>query len=151
MKDVKLDETDKKIIYLLRKNSRITISDIARNIDNLTESTIRYRLDKLERDGYIKQYTILLDSKRFGKNFMVIFNLKVLPEHIQEAIGYLKKLDCLTVVYLTMGTYSVVAIGFFKNNKEITGFITEKLKNVPLIDYDVAQVLRKEKEIFYWS
>jgi len=127
------------------------VSDIARNVDDLTESTIRYRVDKLERDGYIKQYTILLDSKRFGKNYTVIFNLKVLPEHIQEAIEYLIRLDCLTSVYLTTGTYSVIAIGFFKNDKEIRDFIIEKLKNVPVIDYDVGQVLKKEKEIFYWS
>ncbi|UCE38272.1 MAG: Lrp/AsnC family transcriptional regulator [Thermoplasmata archaeon] len=148
---LKLDKIDKKIIELLKENSRMTISDIAREINDLTESTIRYRLEKLDKEGYIKNYTVILDSKKFEKNISVIFNLKVLPEHIDNAIDYLKELGPLSNVYLTTGTYPLVVIGYFKNQKEITEFITKKLKNVPLVDYDVAQILKKEREIHYWA
>jgi Lrp/AsnC family transcriptional regulator for asnA, asnC and gidA len=146
-----LDKVDKKIIELLKKNSRMTISDISREIDDLTESTIRYRLEKLDQEGYIKNYTVVLDSKKFEKNISVIFNLKVLPEHIDEAIEFLREQGTLSSVYLTTGTYPIVVIGYFKNQKEITEFITKKLKNVPLVDYDVAQILKKERETHYWA
>lgn len=147
----KLDKIDKKIIELLKENSRMTISDIAREIKDLTESTIRYRLEKLDQEGYIKNYTIVLDSKKFEKNISVIFSLKVLPEHIDDAFEYLKELGTLSNVYLTTGTYPIVVIRYFKNQKEITEFITKKLKNVPLVDYDVAQILKKERDIHYWG
>jgi Lrp/AsnC family transcriptional regulator for asnA, asnC and gidA len=147
----KLDKIDKKIIELLKENSRMTISDISREIKDLTESTIRYRLEKLDQEGYIKNYTIVLDSKKFEKNISVIFNLKVLPEHVDKAIEYLKELEPLSNIYLTTGTYPIVVMGYFKNQKGITEFITKKLKNVPLVDYDVAQILRKEREIHNWS
>jgi Lrp/AsnC family transcriptional regulator for asnA, asnC and gidA len=151
VRKTKFDDVDKKIVQLLKKNSRITISDISREIDDLTESTIRYRLERLEKEGFIKNYTVVLDPKKFGKNLPVIFNLKVLPENIKKAIDYLKKIDALEVVYLTTGTYSVVTIGFFKNQKEITDFIMTKLKNVPLVEYDVAQILKKEGEVYLWA
>lgn len=147
----KLDKVDKKIIELLKENSRMTISDIAREIKELTESTIRYRLERLDQEGYIMNYTVILNSKKFEKNISVIFNLKVLPEHIDKAIEYLRELGTLSSVYLTTGTYPIVVIGYFKNQKEITEFITKKLKNVPLVDYDVAQILKKEREIHYWA
>ncbi|UCG68734.1 MAG: winged helix-turn-helix transcriptional regulator [Thermoplasmata archaeon] len=147
----KLDKIDRKIIELLKENSRMTISDITREIKDLTESTIRYRLENLDQEGYIKNYTVVLDSKKFEKNISVIFNLKVLPEHIDKAIEYLRELGTLSSVYLTTGTYPIVVIGYFKNQKEITEFITKKLKNVPLVDYDVAQILKKERETHYWA
>ena len=150
-KKPKLDKVDRKIISLLRENSRITISDVSREITDLTESAIRYRLERLEKEGFIKNYTIVLNSTKFNKKFPVIFNLKVLPEDVQKAIEYLKKIDSLSHVYLTTGTYSVVAIGYFSNPKEITDFIMDRLKDVPMVDYDIAQILRKEKDVHQWS
>ena len=147
----KLDKVDRKVINLLRKNGRMSVSDISREIENLTESAIRYRIERLEKEGVINKYTILLDPKKLGKNYQVIFNLKVLPENMETAIQYLNKVENLTSVYLTTGTYSVISIGHFATQKEITEFITTKLKDVPLIDYDIAQVLRKEKATYYWA
>lgn len=144
-----LDDIDKKIIKMLHDNSRIHVAEIARRIGNLTENAIRYRIDKLESEGYISDYTIRLDPKKFGKNISAIFNLNVLPENINRALEHLKSMDCLTEVYLTTGAFSIIAIGYFEDRNELTRFITGNLKKIKMIDYDVITVLQRIKHELY--
>lgn len=148
--DIKeMDDIDKRIIQLLQENSRMTLVDIAQDINELTENAIRYRIDKLEEEGYIANYTIELNPKKFGKNVMAIINLNVMPEYIEDTLVYLKSINNLTEIYLTTGNFSITAIGYFEDNNGVTNFITEHLKNVKIIDYDMSTVLRKAKHELY--
>jgi DNA-binding Lrp family transcriptional regulator len=145
MTNKELDNIDIKIIKLLQENARISVAEMAREIRAFTENAIRYRIDKLESEGYISKYTIRLNPQMFGKNITGFFNLNVLPEHIDSTVEYLKNKSFLTDVYITTGRYNVMAIGFFENRGEITKFITEKLKRIRIIDYDIITVLQKVK------
>jgi len=52
-----MDETDTKILHLLRDNSRTKNTEIARQV-GLTERAVRARIEKLVREGIIKKFTI---------------------------------------------------------------------------------------------
>lgn len=52
-----MDETDVKILNLLRQNSRTKNTEIARQV-NLTERAVRARIEKLVREGVIKRFTV---------------------------------------------------------------------------------------------
>jgi len=52
-----MDEIDKKIISILRKNSRTPITTIAKKI-KLTEGAVRYRINEMLKKGEIKSFTI---------------------------------------------------------------------------------------------
>jgi Lrp/AsnC family transcriptional regulator of lysine biosynthesis len=52
-----MDETDAKILNLLRDNSRMKNTEIARHV-NLTERAVRARIEKLVREGVIRKFTI---------------------------------------------------------------------------------------------
>jgi DNA-binding Lrp family transcriptional regulator len=147
--EIELDEIDTNIIKLLQNNSRISVADIAREIDELTENAIRYRIDRLESEGYISDYTIRLNPKKFGKNIIVIFRLNVLPQDINDSIEHIQSVDNITEIYLTAGDFSIVAIGFFDDNKAVTQFVTEELKEIKILDYDVITVLRRVKHELY--
>lgn len=51
-----MDDIDRRLIVLLRKNGRRSVSDLALELD-LSRATIRARMDRLERDGEIVGYT----------------------------------------------------------------------------------------------
>ncbi len=57
-----MDNIDLKILNLLQKNARITVSEIG-NLINLSVPACSERLKKLEQSGVIKQYTTILDGK----------------------------------------------------------------------------------------
>jgi len=52
-----MDETDATILNLLRENSRMKNTEIARQV-SLTERAVRARIEKLLRQGIIKKFTI---------------------------------------------------------------------------------------------
>lgn len=53
-----LDKIDERIIDELAGNSRLAHNDIAMKV-NLSRNAVRLRIERLERDGYIKGYTIV--------------------------------------------------------------------------------------------
>jgi Lrp/AsnC family leucine-responsive transcriptional regulator len=149
MSEIDLDEIDRKIIELLQDNSRITVADMAREIGELSENAIRYRIDRLESEDYISDYTVRLNPKKFGKNIIVIFSLNVLPQNINESLDSLKSMGNITEIYLTAGDFSIIAIGYFDDNIKLTRFVTEKLKDIKMIDYDVITVLKRIRHELY--
>lgn len=54
---VTMDETDVKILNLLRENSRMKNTEIARRV-NLTERAVRARIEKLVRESVVRKFTI---------------------------------------------------------------------------------------------
>ncbi|WP_458376555.1 Lrp/AsnC family transcriptional regulator [Pseudomonas pergaminensis] len=53
-----LDKIDEKIIEELTRNSRLAHNDIALKV-NLSRNAVRLRIERLERDGHIRGYTIV--------------------------------------------------------------------------------------------
>ncbi len=49
-----IDDIDLKIIQLLMDDGRIPCTEIARIIGNITERSVRYRVDRLIKDKVIK-------------------------------------------------------------------------------------------------
>jgi Lrp/AsnC family transcriptional regulator of lysine biosynthesis len=52
-----MDDTDTKILNLLREHSRMKNTEIARHV-HLTERAVRARIEKLVREGIIRKFTI---------------------------------------------------------------------------------------------
>ncbi|WP_338741559.1 Lrp/AsnC family transcriptional regulator [Haloplanus salilacus] len=66
MKDGELDSVDRSILYYLQQDARRTSSsDIAKQLD-LSSSTVRTRLNKLEESGIIRGYHIDIDYDLAG-------------------------------------------------------------------------------------
>lgn len=65
-----MDDIDLQILELLKRNSRMTSSDISKLI-HLSIPSIAERIRKLERNGVIAQFTVKLDRKAMGKNCVV--------------------------------------------------------------------------------
>jgi Lrp/AsnC family leucine-responsive transcriptional regulator len=66
MDTVELDEVDKQILYELQKDARTTSSsDIAGELD-ISSSTVRNRIQKLEDEGVIRGYHIDIDYEKAG-------------------------------------------------------------------------------------
>ncbi|MFD2206456.1 Lrp/AsnC family transcriptional regulator [Kiloniella antarctica] len=94
-----LDETDRQIIQVLRKNARETIKGIATQT-NLARSTVRHRLQKLEEDQIITGYRVELKNattKGFGA--FLFLKLKKTPavDLIEEISSFPEVLRCYSL------------------------------------------------------
>lgn len=60
-----LDDFDRAILRILRREGRLSVTELASRI-SLSKSPTQARLKRLERDGYITGYQALLDHTRLG-------------------------------------------------------------------------------------
>jgi len=140
---------DNKILEILQGDVRTPISKIAKVV-GLSENGVRYRLEKLEKGGYIKSYTILLNPKKFGKDILAIFNLEIEPKMMKSTLSKLVGLDEFIKIYQTTGQFSINAMGLFDNEESLTRFINNKLLfEFPIQNYTVEIVIRKVKDTDY--
>ena len=144
-----VSKVDNKILELLQQDVRSPVSKIAKEV-GLSENGVRYRLEKLEKDGYIKSYTILLNPRKFGKKLLAVFNLEVEPKTMRSALPKLAELDEFIKIYQTTGQFSVIAIGLFDSEESLTLFINNKLLfEFPIQNYTVEVVMKKIKDTDY--
>jgi len=64
-----MKEKDEEIIRLLKKNSRLSITEMSK-ILNIPDTTIHYRMKKL--GNIIQKYTVLLDYEKMGLNIYLL-------------------------------------------------------------------------------
>lgn len=58
-----MDEVDRKLISELRHNARASLSDLAITLD-LSRTTVRQRIERLQTKGEILGYTVVLKSQQ---------------------------------------------------------------------------------------
>jgi DNA-binding Lrp family transcriptional regulator len=100
-----MDYIDKKIIEILRKNSRTAITKIAENV-GLTEGAVRYRIKEMLKSGVIKRFTI--DTREKVDAIVLIKTEANVPtEKISEII---KKIPDVIDVYEVSGDYDIICM-----------------------------------------
>jgi Lrp/AsnC family transcriptional regulator, leucine-responsive regulatory protein len=69
-----LDDVDRKILALLRENSRRTLADIGSQV-GLSVAAVKRRVGRLERDGVIKGYTARIDTSMLQDAIEVVMEV----------------------------------------------------------------------------
>ncbi|HGG04646.1 MAG TPA: Lrp/AsnC family transcriptional regulator [Aliiroseovarius sp.] len=62
---MELDGTDRRILNALQKSGRISNADLSEKV-NLSPSACHRRVQRLEADGFIKDFVALLDPQKLG-------------------------------------------------------------------------------------
>jgi len=60
-----LDQVDRRILGVLQKQGRISNAELSEAV-NLSASACHRRVQRLESDGYIRNYVALLDARKLG-------------------------------------------------------------------------------------
>jgi len=70
-----LDTTDRRILELLRENSRRTFGDIGAQV-GLSAPAVKRRIDRLEESGVIRGYTTVVDHAKLGRSLEAFAELR---------------------------------------------------------------------------
>lgn len=66
MREEELDAIDRRILSVLQRAGRMSNAELADQI-NLSASACHRRVQRLEKDGYIRDYVALLDPRKMGR------------------------------------------------------------------------------------
>ncbi|NHW88949.1 MAG: Lrp/AsnC family transcriptional regulator [Archaeoglobales archaeon] len=101
-----MDPRDLKIVMELVKNGRIKKTELAKML-KITETAVRKRIEKLEKNKVILGYRAVVDFKKLGI-FSSLTGIDVEPEHIWKVVERLKQMENVNSVYLTSGDHVLI-------------------------------------------
>lgn len=103
-----LTEKDEELLSILRCNARASVSDIAR-ATGVSRTAIQNRLTKLENNGVIKAYSIVLGNEYSNQLISANVSLKVNPNLRQNICIALRKVHNISHIYSISGEYDLLA------------------------------------------
>lgn len=87
---MKVNEIEKKILYLLQKNARLKIKEIAREV-GLSIPAVTERIRKLENAGIIKRYSTIIDPKKVGLDITAFVGIYI--DHPSNIENFEKEIE----------------------------------------------------------
>lgn len=130
-----LDETDRKILRILQRNSDLTVKELAAKLHLSTSPTFE-RQKQLERDGYIERYMAVVNPHKVGNGIMVLCNIR-LKQHsqelIQEFMDVVQNLEEITECYNTSGDYDFLIKVYAHDMKSYQQFMLNTLGTIDCI------------------
>jgi Lrp/AsnC family transcriptional regulator for asnA, asnC and gidA len=118
MRSPKIDELDLKIISHLQENGRIPVAELAKRL-NQPENTVRYRIERLLKNGVIRRFTALVDPRALGLNVSAAVMFKVDPKKLDQLLEKLTSMKDVTNIYQLSGEWDLIAVVFAKDIQDL--------------------------------
>lgn len=142
-----MDELDRQILSEYLKDARLSYREIAKRI-NVAVGTVLSRTKKMEQEGVIKGYTVVLDDEKLGYQLTAVTEVTVSKGKLVEVEKEIAKLPSTCAVYDVTGLTDAFIIGKFRSRAEISGF-TKALLALPYVERtNTHLVLSTVKEDF---
>ncbi len=130
-----LDKKDIEILSELQKNSNQTTKELAAAVNLSTTPTFE-RVKRLERAGYIKRYTAVLDADKLNRGFMAFCYLSLKQhsyENAEKIMNAVKAVPEIVECYNISGEYDFLLKIYTKDMKEYQKFILRILGEIDCI------------------
>lgn len=117
------DALDQKILALLQENGRITVKEIAAQI-SLTAPAVSERMRKLETEGIIQKYNVVLDPDKMGRSIHALISVSVPPKDRQEFLAMIDREEAVVLCHHVTGPYSYIVRANLKAMSDLEDLIT---------------------------
>jgi DNA-binding Lrp family transcriptional regulator len=142
-----LSETDVKILQVLLEDARFSSRQIAKKV-GVSVGTVLSRIKKMEDDGLIKGYSVIMNHERLGYELTVVMEVTVSKGRLIEMENEIAKIPNVCSVYDVTGLTDAFIIAKFKTREEL-GKFTKRLLALPYIERtNTHVVLTTVKEDF---
>ena len=154
-----LDKVDQKIIAILNKNARAPSKEIASDLRNagldVSDRTIRKRIERLEKNGIIKGYRAVLSDLSGAEEFEALFlKLKVtrsLDTIIESIKEHVKTLSNYLLVAILEGEWNMMIVSKIGDvQKKPSSKIIEKFSE-QILDYRISKIQMKDINLLNMS
>jgi DNA-binding Lrp family transcriptional regulator len=102
-------DSDSRLVALLKANAREPVASLARKL-NLARSTVQERIARLEREGVIKGYTVLLSEESEARRLRAVVMIAADPRQADRIGAELKRMPEVRALSAVSGAYDMMAI-----------------------------------------
>lgn len=141
LKKPEIDNLDYAIIAALAKNSRASLSEIAKT-NKVHPNVIKYRIKKLKKAEILGSSVLDINFKKFGvEQYQIDFTLKN-QNSVREIINFVALIPEATFATVAVGKYDL-AVEFAVRNKDSLKRILDRIKiefNKTIISQDIFEM-----------
>lgn len=120
-----MDSVDIKILNCLKTNARASASEMAEKV-NLSISAVIERIKKLENNGVIQNYTIIIDYEKLNKDVVALVTVTMEhPKFNQGFIEDVNKNSHISECHLIAGDYDFNVKIITENTKSLERVLNE--------------------------
>ena len=146
----KIDKTDVNIVNLLLEDGRMSASEIARQIEGISDRVVRYRIDRMIDDDIIN-ISAIVNPRAFGLETYADVWMEVESDKILEVANKLAEYENVTYVACSIGETDVSIQVVSKDTAEIYRFVTEVVRKVPGVRKTVTSIVPLVlKDVYQW-
>jgi len=154
-----LDEVDQKIIAILNKNARTPSKEIASELRNagvdVSDRTIRKRIERLEKNGIIKGYKAVLSGVSATDEFEALFIKLKISRSITNLVESVKSFVKTFPNYLFVATLDgdwnmIIVMRLDGSEKNPTSKVIEKFSE-QISDYRISNIQMKDINLLNMS
>ncbi|NQU29403.1 MAG: Lrp/AsnC family transcriptional regulator [Anaerolineae bacterium] len=146
----KIDKTDVNIVNLLLEDGRMSASEIARQIEGISDRVVRYRIDRMIDDDIIN-ISAIVKPRAFGLETYADVWMEVESDKILEVANKLAEYENVTYVACSIGETDVSIQVVSKDTAEIYRFVTEVVRKVPGVRKTVTSIVPLVlKDVYQW-
>ncbi len=141
-----LDRTDKKILECLQADGRISNVQLARKV-NLTPTPCIERVKRLERQGYIRGYTAILDPALVNASLLVFVEIvlsKTSPGAFRKFREEARRLPEIMDCHLVSGNFDYLIKARVSDMKAYRELLGEKILSLPGVNASRSYVVMEE-------
>lgn len=136
-----MDGTNARILEILQKDARTSVSDIARQIHR-AESTTRERIALLEKRGVLLGYRARVDPKRMGYNVHAVVRADCDMGRLPELSRILRSIPNVTSAQMTTGEKPIRIEVFAADMTELEQVIAKRIAPLSLRDLEIGLVVQ---------
>ena len=107
---MKLTTADEQLLSVLRENARASTAQVARRLQ-LSRTTVQSRIDRLEREGVIRGYTVRLGDEAERGRIRAHILVTVLPKQMAAVVKALHAMPEVRSLHSVSGEHDLVAMG----------------------------------------
>jgi Lrp/AsnC family transcriptional regulator for asnA, asnC and gidA len=123
-----VNDFNTRLIAELSQDARQSSAELARKL-NVSETTVRRRIERLEKDGIVK-FKITVDPAKLGYNITAIVAIEVELGKIDGVSDALASHPNVRYVCLCTGNHDIFVGAWFRSSMELTDFIKNYLAKI---------------------
>ncbi len=144
------DKTDVKIVNLLIEDGRMSASELARRIGDISERAIRYRIERMIVADVV-QIGAVIRPEAFGMTIKADVWLEVESDLILEVARKMAQFENVTYVACGIGQNDISIQIVAKDTAEIYHFVTEVVRKVTGVRKTTTSIVPLVlKDVYMW-
>ena len=126
-----MDATDREILRILQEEARLPQAEIGRRV-GLSAAAVNERIRRMDRDGVIRRWTVLVDDQRVGAEITAFIDVFIeSPAHEQEFVDLVSSLDEVQECHFVTGDFTCLVKAKVSSRQDLRALIFDRINALP--------------------